>query len=265
MEAKIKGIEKVLYRCGELLRNAERDSISVNSKDGIGNFVTSYDKQVQEILREELLRIIPEATFVGEEEDVHASIENGIAFTVDPIDGTYNFMRDLKTSCISVGITKDGAPLAGLVYNPYADEMYTAIVGNGAYMNGRRIHVSDGELGGGLVLFGTSPYHRELRKKTMQYADEILDYAADVRRMGSAALDLCAIAAGKAELYFELQLQPWDYMAGLVIVTEAGGKVTTMIKEAIKLGTPCSVLATNGKADYDFGRFYPKKESGKRL
>lgn len=252
MEIKIKEIEQVLYRCGELMRNADRESISVDSKEGIGNFVTSYDKQVQDILREELLRIIPGATFVGEEEDVHASIEKGIAFTVDPIDGTYNFMRDLKASCISVGITKDGSPLAGLIYNPYADEMYTAVVQQGAYMNGKRIHVSDGGIHGGLVLFGTAPYHRELRKQTMQYVDAILDDAADVRRMGSAALDLCDIAAGRAELYFELQLQPWDYMAGLVIVTEAGGRVTTMGGEAIPLGRPCSVLATNGTAEYDF-------------
>ena len=253
METKIKEIEKVLYRCGDLMRNADRDSISVNSKDGIGNFVTSYDKQVQDILREELRKIIPEATFVGEEEDVHASIERGIAFTVDPIDGTYNFMRDLKTSCISVGITKDGAPLAGLIYNPYADEMFTAVKNQGACMNGKPIHVSDGALNGGLVLFGTAPYYSELRKKTMRYVDDILDYAADVRRMGSAALDLCAVAAGRAELYFELRLQPWDYMAGIVIVTEAGGRVTAMDKETIRLGKPSSVLATNGKADYDFG------------
>lgn len=252
IELVIKEIEGVVYECGDILRNASKDSFMVSEKEGIGNFVTSYDKKIQDILQEKLLQIIPEATFVGEEEDVHESIENGIAFVVDPIDGTFNFMRELKTSCISVGITKDGTPLAGLIYNPYADEMFTAIIGKGAFMNGKRIHVSDGELKGGLVIFGTAPYYTDLRKQTFEYIDGIFEYAADVRRMGSAALDLCSVAAGRAEMFFELRLQPWDYMAGIVIVTEAGGRVTTIEGEPLKIGKPSSVLATNGKATYDF-------------
>ena len=142
---------------------------------------------------------------------------------VDPIDGTTNFIKDYHTSCISVGIINDGIKAAGVVYNPYLNEMYYAIKGEGAFLNDKRIHVSDEPLSNGIVLFGTSPYYEELNEKSFEMAFDYFKKALDIRRSGSAAIDLCSIAAGRAEVYFELRLSPWDYAAASLILTEAGG------------------------------------------
>lgn len=243
--SKVDRLALEVYACGDIIRNADRAAAIVDEKSGHANFVTSYDKKVQEELKKRLLRWMPDAVFVGEEEDIHASIENGYAFIVDPIDGTTNFIKDYHASCISVGLTKNGKQEAGIVYNPYLDEMFTAVRGRGAYLNGKRIHVSGASLENGIVLFGTSPYYEELSEKSFQVAYSYFRKALDVRRSGSAALDLCSIACGRAELYFELRLSPWDYAAGSLIVEEAGGIVTTMEGNPLTLDRPCSVKAYN--------------------
>lgn len=232
-----------------MILNADRSKLLVDEKAGHANFVTTYDKKIQEMLEESFAEIMPEAVFVGEEEDIHSSIERGYAFIVDPIDGTTNFIKDYKTSCISVGLLKDGKQLFGAVYNPYLDEMFTAYRGKGAFLNGNPIHVSKNSLENGVVLFGTAPYYEELSKKSFEVVYDYFNKALDVRRSGSAAIDLCNIAAGRAELYFELRLSPWDYAAGSLIVAEAGGKVTTFEGEPLDFGRPVSLKATNGIAE----------------
>ncbi len=245
MDKIVSQIEQVVRDCGQIILNAKRDSSMIDEKAGHANFVTTYDRMVQQKLQQELLAILPEAVFVGEEEELHASIEKGYAFIVDPIDGTTNFIKDYHASAISVGLTLDGQQYAGAVYNPYLDEMFTAQRGCGAYLNGTPIHVSDQPLKNGLVIFGTSPYYEELAEKSFQMAYEYLRKSVDVRRSGSSALDLCNVAAGRAELFFELRLSPWDYAAGSLIVMEAGGVVTTVEGEPITLDAPCSVMARN--------------------
>jgi len=240
-------IADAVCECGKIMLDAVRTADMVETKEGHANFVTVYDKKVQETLRKKLLEILPEAVFVGEEDDVHVSIKKGFAFIVDPIDGTTNFIKDYHVSAISVGLAKDGEKYIGVVYNPYLDEMFTAERGKGAFLNGRPIHVSRNPLSEGIVLFGTAPYYEELSKKSFQMAYAYFKKALDVRRSGSAAIDLCSIAAGRAELYFELRLSPWDFAAGALIVEEAGGVVTTVEGGAVTLGQKCSVLATNGR------------------
>lgn len=237
-----------IYDCGQTIKNADRSSIVVSEKEGKANFVTSYDKNIQETIRERLLTVFPSAVFVGEEEDIHESIEKGYAFIVDPIDGTTNFMKDYHCSCISVGMTYNGRLLAGVVYNPYLEEIYYAREGKGAYCNGKPIHVSNEKIENGIVLFGTAPYYVELKEKTFALAMDYYDRALDLRRSGSAALDLCAIAAGRAEVFFECVLSPWDYAAGTLLIREAGGTVTTLEGGDITLEKKCSIFATNGIA-----------------
>ena len=246
MDQLLEQITEVVRACGNLIRNAQRSEEMIDEKTGHANFVTTYDKMVQEELQKRLLQILPEAVFVGEEEDIHASIEKGYAFIVDPIDGTTNFIKDYHTSAISVGLTRDAEPYMGVVYNPYLDEMYAAQKGKGAYCNGRPIHVSKEPLSKGIVIFGTAPYYKELNEPSFRMAYEYFQKALDIRRSGSAALDLCCIAAGRAELFFELRLSPWDYAAASLIVTEAGGVVTTCEGNPITLDAPCSVKARNG-------------------
>lgn len=232
--------------CGAIILHADRSMSCIDEKAGHANFVTIYDKKVQEELKKRLLAILPEAAFVGEEEENHVSVAKGYAFIVDPIDGTTNFIKDYHMSAISVGLSRDGERYMGVVYNPYLDEMFTAVSGQGAYLNGAPIHVSSEPLCNGIVLFGTAPYYEELNRKSFEMAYDYFRRALDVRRSGSAALDLCSVAAGRAELFFELRLCPWDFAAGSLIVEEAGGKVTTAEGGRLTLDAPCSMLATNG-------------------
>lgn len=241
----IQEITEAVRSCSAILLRAEQIDDSVTAKEGHANYVTIYDKQVQEALRERLLTILPEAVFVGEEEDVHHSIEHGYAFIVDPIDGTTNFIKDYHASAISVGLIKDAKRYMGVVYNPYLDEVYTAVKGKGAFLNGSPIQVSRQPLENGIVIFGTATYYEEYAKATFDMAYDYYCKALDVRRSGSAALDLCNIAAGRAELFFELRLCPWDYAAGSLIVEEAGGVVTTIDGGELPLNEGCGVLATN--------------------
>ena len=208
---------QVIKEGGEIILSARHIGETVTAKEGRGNFVTAYDKKVQAFLFERLKELLPEAVFVGEEEKNHPDITNGYAFIIDPIDGTMNFMKGYQRSAISVGLLKEGVPCAGIVYNPYAGEVFCAIRGKGAFLNGNRIRVADEDLSDQLVLFGTSPYNQELYEKA----------CPDIRRSGSAAIDLCDVACGRAGLYFELLLSPWDYAAGSLILAEAGGKAVT--------------------------------------
>ena len=244
-EQVLENIIHAVRACGTIILNADRTKSGIDEKAGHANFVTAYDKKVQSELQKRLLEILPEAVFVGEEEDVHASVKDGYAFIVDPIDGTTNFIKDYHASAISVALIKDAKRYMGVVYNPYLDEVYTAVKGKGAFLNGSPIQVSRQPLENGIVIFGTATYYEEYAKATFDMAYDYYCKALDVRRSGSAALDLCNIAAGRAELFFELRLCPWDYAAGSLIVEEAGGVVTTIDGGELPLNEGCGVLATN--------------------
>ena len=232
-----------VWNAGRMLLGADRSHMEVDAKEGRANFVTEYDRRVQEHLKERLGIRLKEAVFVGEEEELHACVDKGLALITDPIDGTTNFMKDYHLSCISVGLTMDGEAYGGIILNPYLGELYYAERGMGAWCNGNRLAVSDKPLKDGIVLFGTSPYRPDLTDVSFRLARTYFEQALDIRRSGSAAWDLCCIAAGRAELYFECILQPWDYAAGSLIVSEAGGRVTTLEGEPVRYDCACSVLA----------------------
>ena len=239
----ISEIEKVVRHCGERMLTADRASFDVEGKTGNGNFVTHYDKLNQEELQTELLKIVPEAVFVGEEEDVHAAIDKGLSFIVDPIDGTMNFIRDLKASVVSVGLLEDGVPMIGVIYNPYRDELFTAERGKGAFLNGKPIHVSNRPIRESIVLYGSASYYPELFEKTHRMLTEFSRRVFDIRRSGSVALDLCDLAAGRGEIVFECRLCPWDYAGAAVIVEEAGGRISKFDGSPLDFGAPCEVFA----------------------
>mgnify|MGYP006314106501 FL=1 len=172
--------------------------------------------------------------------------DEGYAFIVDPIDGTTNFVKDYHMSAISVALLNGKEVVAGVVYNPYLDEAFYAIKGEGAFCNGKKISVSSQPIDKALVLFGSSPYDKELFPKTIEVLSQYFYKALDIRRCGSAALDLCSVASGRAELYFELQVSPWDFAAGKLLVEEAGGVVTTLDGEPLSFEGKTSILAKNG-------------------
>lgn len=234
---------RIIKEGGEIILSARHIGETVTTKEGKGNFVTAYDKKVQAFLFERLGELLPEAVFVGEEEESHPDVKNGYAFIIDPIDGTMNFMKGYRRSAISVGLLKEGMPCAGIVYNPYAGEVFSAIRGKGAFLNGNRIHVADEGLSEQLVLFGTSPYDQKLYERTFRICYALFQKCPDIRRSGSAAIDLCDVACGRAGLYFELMLSPWDYAAGCLILAEAGGKAVTQEGKVLTFDQKNSVVA----------------------
>ena len=195
---------------------------AVHQKAGHANFVTDADLAVHTYLKKALLEAVPEARFYGEEQE-NEPLTDALTFVVDPIDGTLNFMHHRNFSAVSIGLLKDKTPVLGVIYNPFADEMFTAEKGKGAWLNGSPIHVSDFSLDRSVVAFGTSPYDISLSAKTMQAARDFLVRCGDLRRLGSAALDLAYVACGRSDVFFEFQMSPWDVAAGALLVTEAGG------------------------------------------
>lgn len=241
-------ITEIVRAAGEILTSAVSIEDGVEEKEGRANFVTAYDKKVQNFLFERLGEVLPQAVFIGEEEEEHAALSEGYAFIIDPIDGTTNFMKGYNASCISVGLLRDGQPDIGVVYNPYLNEMFQAVRGQGAFCNGKQIKVSDHELADGLVLFGSAPYNEELAEKSFDLAYKLFRNSLDIRRSGSAAIDLCNIACGRAELFFEMLLSPWDYAAGTLMVKEAGGVISDMDGNELVFDKKCSVVAGNKKS-----------------
>ncbi len=231
--------------CGKVILNADREKMAIDIKSGFADLVTEYDKNIQEQLADGLKKILPEAKFIGEEGSSDELTEDGYAFVVDPIDGTTNFIKDFHMSAISVALLKGKEVAAGVVYNPYLDEIFYAIKGQGAYCNGKKINVSSQPINNALILFGSSPYNKELFKNTIEILSEYFNKALDIRRSGSAALDLCSVACGRAELYFELQVSPWDFAAGKLLVEEAGGVVTNLEGESLSFEGKTSILAKN--------------------
>lgn len=244
-------IIETVKEAGKIILSARDQESAVTAKEGKKNFVTMYDVAVQNFLFEELGKAFPEAEFVGEESENR--LENdALRFIIDPIDGTTNFMQDYRCSCISVALCKENDILAGVVYNPYSDEIFSAEKGKGAYLNGKKIQVSDRPLSDGLALFGTSPYHPENTDETFALLRKVFDLSRDIRRSGSAAYDICMVACGRCEVFFEKALQPWDVAAGTLILKEAGGIALNYEGNEINFSMPNDVVFANPKAYKEF-------------
>ena len=210
----------------ELMLHAH--SVLAECKTGHRDVVTEYDRRVQQLLMERLRAAAPGAKFFCEENDQQDDLHAEDLFIIDPIDGTMNFVRHFNHSCISVAYLQRGELLAGAVYNPYVDEMFHAVRSGGAFLNERPIHVDPAPLSESVVCVGTSPYRTDLTAQTFALMERIYRASLDIRRQGSAALDLCSVAAGRAGLYMEMSISLWDYAAGALIVQEAGGRCLTI-------------------------------------
>ena len=229
--------------------------ILAETKTGRRDVVTEYDRRVQALLMDRLGKAVPGAHFFCEEMDDRDRLDSEQLFIIDPIDGTMNFVHGFHHSCISVAYAEKGTVMAGAVYNPYVDELFTAIKGQGAFLNGSPIHVADGGLKENVVVFGTAPYCAALSDQTFDLAKKVFAASLDIRREGSAALDLCTVAAGRAGLYFELQVSLWDYAAGALIVREAGGLCSrTDGSDFLPDGGKTDIVAASPAAMTDFLR-----------
>ncbi len=240
-------IEKIVREAGKIVLGATAIDSTVEEKSSACDLVTAYDTAVQEFLRNELQRAYPQFGFYGEENDCCETDGKLGWFIVDPIDGTANFVRQLHHSCISVGLLIEGQMQFGAVYNPYFDELFSAQKGRGAYLNGKPIHVTDVAMEQSMLLFGSAIYYRETIPATLRFVEELFPQTLDFRRGGSAALDLCYVAAGRADVYFECCIRPWDYAAGSLIAQEAGAIVTALDGSPLRFEDRCSVACGNPK------------------
>ena len=246
-------IIEIVKNAGEIYKSADEDK-GVEEKGSVLNLVTKYDKMIQDYLETEFRKLIPDANFFDEEGDGDNFLTDGYCFIIDPIDGTTNFIKGYQHSAISVGLAKDREIIIGVVLDPDLDNMFYAEKGKGAFLNGKRIHASDCDMTHSLVLFGTCPYEHELAKKTFAVTEEIFYRALEVRRGGSAALDICYVASGKADLYYEFILRPWDWAGATLILKEAGGIATTCEREELeadKVKSYCCGNAENLKEFYE--------------
>lgn len=244
-------LEKAERKAAEVMLSAE--FITANDKSGSRDVVTEFDAKVQVMMQTELKKEIPDAEFFCEELGQQSRPDVGKTFVIDPIDGTMNFYKGFKRSCISAAYAEDGDVKVGAIYNPYTDEMFCAVKGEGAWLNGKLFIMSDTPLKDSVVCMGTSPYYPELWDKTFSTARAVMEKSLDIRREGSAALDLCSAAAGRAGLYFEMRLSLWDYAAGMLIVKEAGGMVKDMEGNELPFdGSKTSIAAGSRAAVTEF-------------
>jgi myo-inositol-1(or 4)-monophosphatase len=206
----------------------EVENLQVSLK-GPANFVTAADRRAEEILRGELLKARPGYRFLGEETGLQEGTDKTHTWIVDPLDGTTNFLHGIPHFCISIALQREDKIVAGVIYNPINDEFFTAEHGKGAFCNDRRIRVATRQRLLDAVVCCGLPHHG--RGDLGQFRKEfalIQDKVAGLRRFGSAALDLAYIAAGRFDVYWERDLSPWDFAAGVILVREAGGYVTDL-------------------------------------
>lgn len=239
------------YEAGEVVRAAH--GIITTQKSSARDVVTEYDKAVQDMLTAAFREKLPGAHFFCEESEKEDTLESEHVFVIDPIDGTANFVHGFKQSCTSVAYLSGGELKAAAVYNPNTDEMFSAVKGGGTFLNGTPVKVCDGGLGEVISCFGTSPYYPDCTDRTFKVARMLFDRSLDIRREGSAAMDMCSVAAGRAGFYFEARLSFWDFAAGALLVSEAGGLALREDGSPLPLdGSKSSVIAGTPKAVEEF-------------
>lgn len=228
--------------------NTEHFSISM--KGDVANIVTSSDLAVQEFLCKRLSELMPGCGFICEEENAFDDTPEYV-WVIDPIDGTANYARGVADCCISVALKKNDKVEMGVVYSPARHELYCAQRGYGAYMNGRRIEVSERPFAAGILCAALSTYRKELAPICRDVLMDAYMQCNDFRRYGSAAIELCQLACGRCDLYFEIRLQPWDYAAAWLIVEEAGGILTGLDGGPMPFTRPSLVVGANNRANYE--------------
>ncbi|MFH1886771.1 MAG: inositol monophosphatase family protein [Pseudomonadota bacterium] len=213
---------------------------------GAIDLVTEADLASEKIILETISRAFPDHAILAEEKGARAG-KSPYTWIVDPLDGTTNYSHGLPLFAISIALALETDILFGLVYNPASGELFTAEKGKGAFLNGRSIRVSNqGEISGSLLVTGF-PYNlATMMDELMGRFNRCLAASQGVRRLGSAALDLCFVACGRFEGFWEQNLHPWDTAAGIRIVEEAGGRVTTFGLESFAPDKK-EILATNGR------------------
>ena len=252
LSSEINILEKVCNKASKIIIRdfGEIEKLQV-SKKGPGDFVTKTDQKVEKIIIEELEKARPGFNFLAEEGGGGTTNEKKSEYTwvIDPIDGTTNFMHGIPHFAISIGLEKSGELIAGIIFDPIKNEMFYAEKGRGAYLNNTRIRVSSrNTISDSIALTGGPNYQEDNKEVFYNEYIAMCNHFHQVRKLGSAALDLAYVAAGRAEIFWHKNLKYWDIAAGILIVKEAGGTITDFKGKTFDLKKN-QLLATNARLD----------------
>lgn len=234
-------------RAGELLRKGFGTKYRISSKQGIQNLVTEYDKASEECIISSILSSFPDHSFLAEESGATRQNPSKVLWVIDPLDGTVNFAHNIPVFCVSIAATFGGETLCGVIYQPMTQELFIAEKGGGAYLNGVPLRVTTTARMEESMMATGFPYNvNENPLHCVDYFSEMTKHGIPIRRLGSAAIDLAYVAAGRFDAYWEVSLYPWDLAAGKLLVEEAGGRVTHYDGSPRDLLSEKTILATNG-------------------
>ncbi|HBA02083.1 MAG TPA: inositol monophosphatase [Ruminococcus sp.] len=236
-----KSVESLVLDTKKIILDKTTPSVSIKAKN---DFVTDIDIAISDFLKTKLKEIDPTVGFFSEEEE--GNLQDN-CWILDPIDGTTNLIYGYNLSSVSLGHYLDGEVVYGIVYNPFTEEIFTAERGKGAFLNHKkRLKVSTRNIDESLIEFGAGSTHKEFTDENFNLVKKIFEQCVDVRRICSSALDLCYIASGRIDGYFERILKPWDIAAGSLILEEAGGIITDYFGNPVQFAKQSSVIASNG-------------------
>jgi myo-inositol-1(or 4)-monophosphatase len=219
---------------------------TISNKEGVNNLVTEADHASEKVIFETIKKEFP-GHYILSEEAGEIIMDSNYKWIIDPIDGTINFAHGIPICCVSIGLEQDGEMIMGAVYNPFLEEFYFAQKGYGASLNDKKIQVSEeGSVNTSCLVTGFPYTYLDQPNGPVDVFARLVRKGIAVRRLGSAAIDLCWVAAGRFDGFYEHKLQAWDSAAGFLIVEEAGGKVTDFTGKRYSPYQP-HILATNGK------------------
>lgn len=217
---------------------------NIEEKTDTSNIVTNMDIEVQDFIIQELKKLLADSSFIAEESESYEE-HDGYTWVIDPIDGTMNYAYGYQHSAVSIALLKDNEGIMGVCYNPYLKEVFYAEKGKGAFCNKLPLQVGNQALANGLLVCGTSPYYKCIADTTFLNMKKLFLKSRDIRRSGSAVLDLCYVAAGRCDAFYEEQLSPWDYAAASVILKEAGGYIHLLHDQVWGYAKPIGMIAGN--------------------
>ncbi len=229
----------------EIMRFFNKE-FTISNKQGVNNLVTEADHASEKAIISVIHKHFPDHAILGEESGEIIQDSN-YKWVIDPIDGTVNFAHGIPLNCVSIAIEKDGKIILAAVFNPHLNEMFFAEKGKGATLNDKSIRVSEQDQAIRACLVTGFPYtYINMPNGPLEIFERFVRKGVPVRRLGSAAIDLCWVAAGRFDGFYEHKLEPWDSAAGYLIVEEAGGRVTDLAGDEFSIYQH-KVLATNGK------------------
>ncbi|MCM2369919.1 inositol monophosphatase family protein [Aporhodopirellula aestuarii] len=236
---------------GAILRRYFEEGVIMRDKSQDGgksyDLVSDADEQSEAAIATLIRDAYPTHELLGEESLQGGDVDSDHLWIIDPLDGTNNFAHRIEHFAVSIGYYENGQAAAGAIYNPVHDDLFTAVRGEGAFRNGKQVHVSDADtLGRSMIGCGFYYDRGAMMKATLAAIEDCFSHHIHgIRRFGTASLDLCMVGCGKLEGFFEYNLSPWDFAAGSLFVTEAGGKITDARGGELPIGSS-SVVATNG-------------------